>query len=287
MLHPSLALFDLDVLWGMALCGALISLARHNWKKRPVIAFSVLWFFTGILPTSNLLVIINAFVYEHFLYTSIIGIILIVLILGREWATERKKQKAFAVILIALICAAGIRSAWRCLDWRTAIGFYEKLRVTAPASYRVINNLGMAYAEGGMIEKAKETYRTAIELDPTNAVSYHNLANIHRNDKEFDLAQQYYEKAIALQPSFIFSYKSLAQIYLNKNEYKKARQLLETYYSMAEEKIYTLNILTEIAYREGAYLDAKRYLLTLLKITPDDPAARAALQKLESVMNNK
>jgi tetratricopeptide (TPR) repeat protein len=284
IITPAQSFFELDVLWGMALCGGLIALAVRNLKKRPAVAFGVAWFFTGILPTSNLLVIINAFVYEHFLYTSLAGIILIVLIFAMEWAKDEKKKRVLFTILITVICLAGIRSAWRCLDWRTAIGFYEKLAPTVPTSYRVFNNMGMAYAERGMVEKAKEIYRKAIAIDPTNAVSYHNIANIFRDAGESDLARQYYEKAIALQPSFIFSYKSLAQLYLNKNENAKARKLLEAYYNMTEEKVYTLNILTEIAYREGAYLDAKRYLLTLLKILPDDPATLAALQKLESAM---
>ena len=88
LIEPASSFFELDVLWGMALCGGLAWLAMRNWTKRPVIAFSVLWFFIGILPTSNLIVIINAFVYEHFIYTSLIGIILIVLTFGRAWANK-------------------------------------------------------------------------------------------------------------------------------------------------------------------------------------------------------
>ncbi len=284
LIDPAQSFFELDVLWGMALCGGLIWLAKDNWRKRPGIAFGVLWFFTGIMPTSNLLVIINAFVYEHFLYTSLIGIILIVLIFAMEWARDERKKKILFIVLAALICAAGVRSAWRCLDWRTAVGFYEKLLPTAPKSYRVINNLGMAYAYRGLVDKARETYEKAIALDPNNAVAYHNVANIYRDARQFDLAQQYYEKAISLQPSFIFSYKSLAQIYLNKNEPSKARKILEAYCNMTEEKVYTLNILAEIAYREGAYADAKRYLEILLKLVPNDPNTMAALQKLDAVI---
>ena len=283
LITPATSFFSPDVLWGMVLFSGLITLAARNWTQRPAVAFGVLWFFTGILPMSNLLVIINAFVYEHFLYVSLAGIILIVLIFAMEWACNKKRQRIFLAIVISLVCA-GIRSAWRCIDWRTAVGFYEKLSPTTPSSYRVINNLGMAYAEHGMIEKAKETYKKAIALDPKNAVAYHNIANIYRDAQALDLARQYYEKAIQLQPNFIFSYKSLAQIYLNNNEYTRARKLLETYCDLSEEKVYTLNILTEIAYREGAYADAKRYLQFLLKFAPNDPNAIAALQKLETVL---
>jgi hypothetical protein len=295
LIEPAQSFFELDVLWGMALCSGLIWLAIRNWTKRPAVAFGVLWFFTALFPTSNLLVIINAFVYEHFLYVPMIGIILIVLIFAMEWASKNGdmfqirplnlvRVPVFWTIIIVLIFAAGIRSAWRCLDWRTSVGFYEKLAPTAPKSYRVFNNMGMAYAEHGQPEKAKETYLKAIALDPNNAVAYHNLANIYRDEKKTDLAQQYYEKALQLQPNFIFSYKSLAQIYLNKNEFVKARRLLEAYVNMSEEKLYILNVLVDIAYREGAYADVKRYLLVLQKLTPNDPNIAAALQKLEAVL---
>ncbi len=276
-----------DVIWGGALFAILIGLAVYYWKKRPVIAFGVAWFFIAILPTSNLIVLINALVYEHFLYSALIGILIIVLTLALDAAKSEKSRRLTITIIIGIIVLLGVRSAWRCLDWRTAIKFYEQLIPHVPKSYRVANNLGMVYAENSMIDKAMTTYQKAVAIDPDNAVAYHNMANIYRDAGQKDLARINYEKAIALQPDFVFSYKSLAQIYLDNKELTKARRLLERYFSLSDEKIYTANILTEIAYREGAYADAERYLRTLLQLQPGNPQVTAALEKLKTVQLNK
>ncbi|GEM_PF-440151 len=274
-----------DVLWGGLIVAGLIGLAIRNWARRPAVTFGVLWFFTAILPTSNLFVIINALVYEHFLYMALMGIIIVVLTLGLDGArNDTHRRKIFMTVVCMAIVLLSARSAWRCTDWRTAIGFYEKLVPTAPKSYRVLNNLGMAYAEKGITDKAEATYLKAITLDPSNAVAYHNVANIYRDRGDKELARQNYTKAIELQPNFIFSYKSLAQIYLDKNEYSKARAILEQYFLLADEKIPVLNILTEIAWRQGAYTDARRYLLTILQLDPGNPGATAALEKLKTAI---
>lgn len=276
-----------DVLWGITLCATLAGLAALNWNKRPAVAFGALWAFTGILPTCNLFVIINALVYEHFLYSAMIGIILIVLLIANDRAVTERQRRTFIACVLGVACIFGVRSAWRCLDWRTAIKFYEQLAVTAPTSYRVINNLGMSYANAGLVDKAAITYRRAIDLDPTNAVAYHNLGNIYRDAGQWALAEANYEKAISTQPNFIFSYKSLAQVLLNQENYGEARRVLEQYYQMCDEKPYILDLLVKIAYREGAYADAKRYLATQLQMKPGDPATIKALEDIATLEKAK
>lgn len=287
LVAPPASFLEPDVLWGMALCAILAGLAARNWNKRPAIAFGVLWAFTGILPASNLFVVINALVYEHFLYSAMAGIILIVLVTASDRANNEKKRRAFIACVLAVVCVFSLRSAWRCLDWRTAIKFYEQLIVTAPTSYRVVNNLGMSYANAGITDKAVATYKKAIDLDPANAVAYHNLANIYRDAGVWALAQANYEKALAAQPDFIFSYKPLAQVLLNQENYTQARRVLEQFYPMCDEKTYILDLLTRISYREGAYTEARRYLAAQLQLKPGDPAATQALMDIDKLEKTK
>ncbi|MBF0330349.1 MAG: tetratricopeptide repeat protein [Candidatus Omnitrophica bacterium] len=287
IIDPPTSFFVPDVMWGGLLCASLIGLSVYYWKKRPAIAFGAVWFFIAILPTSNLLVLINALIYEHFLYGALIGILIIALTFTLDAVKSEKGRRTTIIWIAGMIILLGIRSAWRCTDWRTAMGFYEQLIPYVPKSYRVANNLGMIYAENNLTDKAIGTYKKAMAIDPSNAVAYHNIANIYRDQGNKELARINYEKAIALQPDFFFSYKSLAQIYLDRNELTKARMLLERYFGLTDEKIYTLNLLTEIAYREGAYGEARRYLLVLLQLQPGNPEAIAALKKLEAVQLNK
>ncbi len=288
LIDPATSLLLPDVILGAATFSALVWLAVRFRNRAPIITFGTLWFFAGILPTSNLFVLINALVYEHFLYTALIGIWLVIFWVLLRWSSRSSIRKRLIIALLSFIFSAfAVRVVWRNTDWRTAIVFYEKLLPTAEKSYRVINNLGMEYAEKGLVDKAEATYNIAITLDPNNAVAYHNLANIYRDrakrgdPQAREKAISLFEKTISLQENFVFSYKSLAQLYLDKGNYSDARRVLEKYFYLANEKIYTIESLTKIAVVEENWPEAKRYLETLLKLKPGDPVALSALRQID------
>ena len=236
-----------DVIAGGLLVGFMLYAAFKYWKTRPLISFGVGWFFIAIVPASNILVPINSTLYEHFLYMPMIGIALIVAHLSLEWAQKRyflpTLLKIFTVIII-IFCAVNIH---RNLDWRTSIGFYEQLITYRPDDYRVINNLGMEYANKGIHDKALATYLKAIALDPKNPVAYHNIAGTYRDTGHTQLALENFNKAIELNPNFIFSYRSLADLY----------------------------------WRLGQYEECKENLLQILRIDPTDSNSRQALQMVQ------
>ncbi len=241
------SLFEWDVIVGGLIVTGMLVAAFKYWKNKPWISFGIGWFFIAIAPTSNVLVPINAVIYEHFLYMPMIGIALIVVILCLQWAQRRQQLTTLLkVVIVVLItfCAVNIH---RNLDWRTSIGFYEQLVTYRPDDYRVINNLGMEYANKGIHDKALTTYLKAIALDPQNPVAYHNIAGTYRDTGHVQLALENFHKAIELNPNFIFSYRSLADLY----------------------------------WRLGQYENCKESLLQVLRMDPTDNTIRQALQMVE------
>ncbi len=241
-----------DVIAGGLLVGFMLASAFKYWKTKPWISFGLGWFFIALAPASNILVPINSVLYEHFLYMPMIGIALIVVHLSLAWAEKHRMipslLKIFAVIMI-LFCAINIH---RNLDWRTSIGFYEQLVTYRPDDYRVINNLGMEYANKGIHDKAFECYLKAIALDPQNPVAYHNIAGTYRDTGRVQLALENFQKAIKLNPDFIFSYRSLADLY----------------------------------WRLGQYEKCKESLLQILRMDPTDDNARRALQMIQAKLTS-
>ena len=241
------SLLEWDVLAGSLLVGLMLISAFKYWKTKPWLSFGVGWFFIAIAPASNVLVPINSTLYEHFLYMPMIGITLIVvhaaLDLAQKYHSFPTLLKITAMVLI-IFCAVNIH---RNLDWRTSIGFYEQLITYRPDDYRVINNLGMEYANKGFNDKAIVEYKKAIALDPQNPVAYHNIAGSYRDTGHIDLALQNFQKAIQLNPGFIFTYRSLADLY----------------------------------WRMGDWADCKESLLRILRIDPTDENSRRALQFVE------
>jgi tetratricopeptide (TPR) repeat protein len=241
------SLLEWDVIAGGLLVGFMLVSAFKYWKTKPWISFGIGWFFIAIAPASNVLVPINSTLYEHFLYMPMIGIVLITAHFALDSAQKHHfvptLLKITALILI-IFCAVNIH---RNLDWRTSIGFYEQLITYRPDDYRVINNLGMEYANKGFNDKAIVEYKKAIALDPQNPVAYHNIAGSYRDTGHIDLALVNFQKAIQLNPGFIFTYRSLADLY----------------------------------WRLGDWADCKECLVRILRIDPTDDNSRHALQDVE------
>lgn len=274
--------FQPAVAFGSVVFGGLVTAAFSNWKKRPVITFGVLWFLTGLILTSNLFVAINALVYEHFLYVPLIGIALIVVWLSIQYSQKQGMQKTFIkafILLIAIYCGWSIK---RVFEWRTAIGFYEDLIKYSPNSYRVINNLGMEYADRGIQDKAEATYLKAIAADPKNPVAYHNIAGTYRDTGRVALALQGFHKAIELDPKFIFSYRSLAQIYFDRKDFASTRWALEEYFNRSDDQENAVELLIFVAQQEGNKNALRQYLELKAALKPNDPTISESLKQLNA-----
>lgn len=274
--------FQPAVAFGSVVFSGLVAAAFVNWKKRPVITFGILWFFIGLILTSNLFVAINALVYEHFLYVPIIGIALVIVWLSIQYAQKHGLQKTFIKAFILIIIVYCGWSVKRVFEWRTAIGFYENLIKYSPNSYRVINNLGMEYADKGIQDKAEATYLKAITADPKNPVAYHNIAGTYRDTGRVDLALKTFHKAIELDPKFIFSYRSLAQIYFDRKNYAAARWALEEYFNRSDDQENAVELLIYVAQQEGNREALRQYLQLKQTLKPNDPSVTEALNQLGS-----
>jgi Flp pilus assembly protein TadD len=66
--------------------------------------------------------------------------------------------------------------------WREAIYRWERAVDIDPTYAAAYNNLAVAYEQGGMLEQARAAYETALTLDPKNEVirdNYDQFKDIH------------------------------------------------------------------------------------------------------------
>ena len=119
--------------------------------------------------------------------------------------------------------------------------------------------------------EAIETYRKAIEADPTFQDAYFNLAGAYHARDQFEEAISYYQQAIALDDSdpdahynLAHAYQETEQVDLAIRAYEKARSLnpedTEVYYHLA--RMYE---------KRGDRLTMKRYLDLFLERAADLP----------------
>ena len=246
---------------GLVLLIALCVYVFRRKEKDPFLYFATGWFFIALFPSSNLLLTINAYMAEHWLYIPSIGFFLIVArFLVNLYEDQKFRGLAIAAIIGLLVFYSSLTIRQN-RYWNNGINFYKKMLQYAPESSRLYNNLakayhdagrndeliallksaiqlqsdnalahnnlGNAYKEIGMFEKAKTSYRQAIEIDPLHAGPYYNLSTIYSDvEGKDDKAVALLNTAIELSPNFPKPYHKLGLIYLDRGENRKAIALL-------------------------------------------------------------
>ncbi|MBP1633814.1 MAG: yrrB 4 [Acidobacteria bacterium] len=95
------------------------------------------------------------------------------------------RSALLAVFLIGLVLAPALRADQR-------------------GEARAQVEFGIKVAEKGLWKEALFRWEKAVELDPTYAAAYNNLAIAYEHDGRFDKAKQAYEKALELDPKSTF-----------------------------------------------------------------------------------
>jgi tetratricopeptide (TPR) repeat protein len=180
--------------------------------------------------------LINGIFYEHFLYLPLVFFFSFWIILFSSfWLTIFSRSHPSWLNKIASICAVLVllafvaRNVSRQFDWNNSIRFYKQTLVRAPKSVRIINGLGMAYAEKGELDKAIKEYSRIPKINPNIPNAYHNLANAHAANGNLDGAEKNYLKALEVDPNFHFSAQSLINLYQQTGQKEKLEKLLTRY----------------------------------------------------------
>lgn len=276
-----------SVIFGGFIFLGLLALAAIQFRRFPVLSFGVLWFFIGLAPVSNLMVPISGLLYEHWLYLPSIGIFLSLVWIGTAAAKKYNLEKIFGGIFIIFLIAFCALTLNRNKEWRDPVVFYNQTLKYAPTSYRVINNLGMAYADKGDNEEAEKTYKKAIAADPSNPVAYHNLGNVYRAIGKIDLAIENFNAAIRHDPKFSFSYNALASLYLESKNYHQARKILESYIDYSQSKIDTLFLLAQVAAEEKDFNAALDYLEKALALDPQNQLIKTSIIQVKNLIERE
>jgi tetratricopeptide (TPR) repeat protein len=212
---------DWRVFAGAALLSALIVSIMRARKKSSIIFFGLGFFLITLLPQTNLLYPINAYMAEHWLYVPSMGILLIAAgAFCRLYRREHGRGTAIALIML-LIFSHIVLTLYQNSYWRNPISLYEATLRYAPRSSRIMVYLGDELSKQKDFEGATALYQKAIAIEPS-ANAYYNLGNTFRLQGRNSDAIAAYRHATEHDSRFVRAYYNLGGMFLLEKDYAQA-----------------------------------------------------------------
>ena len=232
--------FDLSVLLSFLLL-VIIFIGIFRTRHKKIVLFSSLWFSLNLLPLTNIILPLNAFVSEHWLYTASMGFF-IILALGCDKLlsegisiSKLKLSSRFSLVLfIIILTTLSLLTISRNFEWRNSIILFEStLKSTDnkadPRNIRVHFNLGHAYLKEGLLDKAIAEFNKALKglsFSGSWRVEY-QLGIAYFNKASYKEAEEHFLKAIEANPDYVSAYHYLIHLYQKVGQIAKAHQVYQ------------------------------------------------------------
>ena len=120
-------------------------------------------------------------------------------------------------------------------------------------------NIGSAYSESGILDKAEFHYRKALEINPNDHIALNNLGGLCKRQMRLAEAQILFEKSIEIKPDFWISLFNLGSLLINRKMLDKAVEYLRKAFELNKNPSTYANLIGALKYNhpEEAYELAK------------------------------
>lgn len=182
---------DLHVLHGFngllvhlgVLVGVLLTMLM-TFRSRPWLSFALAWTMLQLLPLYVLLPRMDV-ANERQLYLASWPLALALVAELSLW----RRPAAFKAVMAMLLLGLASMTVLRNQDYRNEISLWEATVKLSPDKARVQNNLGYAYLLAGKNDAARESFNTALQLDPTYYKARHNLLRLNAEVADNDMRE--------------------------------------------------------------------------------------------------
>lgn len=119
-------------------------------------------------------------------------------------------------LLTIIVSIYGFATLQRNFVWKDDFTLWSDVVKNSPSKARPHNNLGVAYTEKGLPEKAIAEIKGALRLKPNFINAYVSLGNAYTKIGLIDMAIIQYNEAIRLKPDYGEVYVNIGNAYINK-----------------------------------------------------------------------
>jgi protein O-mannosyl-transferase len=264
--HPGNTLPLWQIFGGAILIIAACYGAIRTAKKYPYIPVGLFWYLGTLVPVIGLVQVGDQAMADRYSYIPLIGIFIIVSWGVPEFFKERGFPKIFlrmsaAVLLVAL----SWESFFQLNTWENGITLFEHAVSVTRDNYQAENNLGTAYSSKDL-DKAVFHYKTALKINPMDAMALYNLGTIYEKKGHMDRAISYYLKALRINPDYAGALNNLGMAFYDRGNYDRAalffRSAIKTKSKHTDARINLANVLFLQSKPDEAILQYQKIIQT-------------------------
>lgn len=258
------------------LIASIIAVALSYVKKRPLISFSIFFFFLNHVIESSLLPLELIYEHRNYLPSMLFFVPLAVLFVkSLEYFSYRKSmQLIITTFAILVIVGQGHATYIRNDIWKSQESLWFD---SAAKSFNLSlphMNLGKCYFDQGLVGKAILENKLAIKLNRYINTSYRvsphlNLIACYFKISDFDNVIKHSTLAQKINPNISSTYDDMAVALMAKGDLDAAYDTINKSLSINAENAMAFNILGRILLEQGHFQSAVLELQKALKIDPN------------------
>jgi len=194
-----------------------------------LISFGIFWFFitlsveSSIIPTQDV-------IFEHRVYLPSVGFFIVfstIIFYVLRFINSKLLFTAYC-LLPTIIIILSVAAYNRNNVWKDDIVLWKDVIKKSPKKARPYHELGLAYFNRGMLDKAIPEFETAVRLSPDYVMAHNNLSVVYFKLRMFDEAIREIQITLMLSGTEnAEAYGNIGAIYLLKGLTDKAIEYLE------------------------------------------------------------
>jgi len=275
----------------------LLFIVIKQWKKKSIIAFSILYFLITLSIVSNIVFPIGTNMSERFMFMPSLGFALLISHLIYK-QTNKKGHRIFIMSMAFIVLLLSGKTFTRNFDWKNDFTLFTTDVKTSPNSAKVLNAAGGALvAESSkpknaskkdkMLNQAIPYLKKALEIHPNYKNAALLLGNAYFYTSDFENAIKAYDRTLTISPGYPEGEKNLA-IALREagrmagekeNNLEKAKKYLSRSIQLIDTDPDAYRLLGITYGMAGDHREAIKYFTKVTEITPNNAGAYVNLAK--------
>ncbi len=243
-----------------------------------------MWYIIALFP--NLFLPTSEPISEHSVYFPSIGFFVVFADVGSRILSHYSQrvgnvEKLLRLGLVsAIVVQLMLLTLNRNLVWQDDMLLWRDAVNKSFAKDRPHLNLGLAYANKGLLEEAISEFRIALSLNPHNAAVLNNLGIMYSKMGMLQEAENAFTRSIELEQINPDAYNNLGFFLVTKGQYPDAIPILDRALTLRPDCSATLANLGYAYIKSDQKEKGCGYLESGVRINPDDIRARLLYKEL-------